>query len=617
MDAPGGRLESQILEPIKIVSDIKPVSIIEISQNSTGYDFGQNFAGWVRISVCGPEGTAVNMKFSELQYDDGTVNCENLRSAKAEDVYILKGRDIEIYEPRFTYHGFRFMQMECTSPEIDIIDVTGRVVRSAVENSGFFECDNELINRIHKAARWTEANNLHSVSTDCPQRDERLGWLNDLTVRTEESVYNFDMARFYTKYARDIADTQSETTGAITDTAPFVRLGRRPADPVCSSFLIVPWYVYLFYNDIDVLKEHFSGMQRWVDYLRKHTEDNLVYYTSYGDWASPAIHSISTSLGAGALSAITPGEFISSGYYYMNVCLLEKIAGIIGRNDAADEYRLLAQKIRQSFNDKYFDKKSCNYATGSQASNTFALYLGLVPDECKSKVINNLLDDIEDKGYHFSTGNLCTRYLLDVLAVNGNVDAAFKLMTQKTYPSFGYMIENGATTIWERWEYVTTGECEMASHNHPMYASVDAWFYKILAGIDTDVMNPGFSEFIIKPYIPIELNNVNCKLQTVKGEIESSWKKENSLFSMFVKIPFSSRAKLHIPLNVIQSYKEKININEHCKITINEDIVWNNGQCIKTDEAVTYITATDDRIAFNIGSGEYIISVQAERGTTI
>lgn len=591
---PAGQLTAQMLEPIKVMGDIKPVSVKKVRENIYVYDMGQNFAGWARLKVTGPEGSKVTMRFAETLYDDGAVNQENLRTARARDIYILKGAGEEIYEPRFTYHGFRYVQVE-DFPGVPTLDsITGRIVRSSMDITGSFSCSNELINRLHSNVVWTEVSNLHSIPTDCPQRNERQGWLNDATVRGEETVYNFNMSRFFPKWINDISDTQDRETGAITDTAPF-GWGWRPADPVCSSYINIPWLLYLNYGDKRTLEEHYEGFKEWTRCLGDMARDYIIEYTTFGDWASPAGESVTESLGEGAVSATTPGSLMSTGYYYYNAKLIAEIARIIGRNEDVEVYEQLAEKIKNAFNQKFFDNKTINYATGSQSSNVFPLYLNLVPEGYRERILENVVRDIEKRNYHLSTGNLCTKYILEILAEEGYADMAYKLVTQTTYPSWGYMISMGATTIWERWEYATGGS--MNSHNHPMYGTVGCWFYKYLGGIRAEQEAPGFGSLTIKPVIIPDLEHVNCKLKTVKGDVESSWSKESGNLNFKITIPFNSTANVFLPIPDIQS--DSIYLIE------GNTVIWENNNTTANTKGVSKITQDDKYLKFKLGSGSY------------
>jgi len=594
MGGPGGKLVSQAIEPIKVVSNMQALKIINPIKGVYVFDMGQNMAGWVRLTVKGSAGTEIVLRYAENLYDNNTVNQENLRTALARDIYILKGGEMEIYEPRFTYHGFRYVQVEGFPGVPTIENITGCVVRSAVEKVGEFECSNDLVNKIHSNVVWTEAGNLHSIPTDCPQRDERQGWLNDATVRAEESVYNFNMARFFTKWIDDIEDTQDEF-GAITDTAPF-KWGNRPADPVSSSYLIIPWLVYLHYGDERLLERHYNGIEKWNDFLGTKADNYIINYSYYGDWASPAEDSVKGSLGDGAISATTPGILMSTGYYYYNAVLLSKMARVLGKEEDVWRFNLLAEKIKKAFNDKFLDTENGWYAQGSQASNVFPIYLGIVPEQFKKSVMENIVKDVVEKcNYHLSTGNLCTKYMLEMLAEEGYADVAFKLVTQTTYPSWGYMISQGATTIWERWEYSTGGA--MNSHNHPMLATVGSWFYKYLAGIQAKEQSPGFGRFIIKPYFLGKLDFVNASVNTLRGTIVSKWKRDEETIEMEVTVPFNSEAEVYIPTFIEKSGT--------FIIYEGDTVIWSEGAPAASTKGIRVLKQIGEYILLEVGSGVY------------
>lgn len=599
MEPPEGRMESQMIEPIKVIRELKPISVKSPSKGIFVYDLGQNIAGWARLNVRGARGCQIVMRYAELLYEDGMVNQENLRTAKAVDTYILKGIGTEVFEPHFTYHGFRYIQVEGLLKGMEEDAVTGMIVHSDVKKIGSFHCSSQLLNKIQENIVWTEESNLYGIPTDCPQRDERLGWLNDMTTRAEAALYNFNLVRFYSKWENDIADTQGKVTGAIADTAPFYLLGRRPADPVCSSFLIVPWLIYLHYGDIHILEEHYEGLKKWINYLGIHTNEYIVDYSSYGDWASPVSQTEAGSLGAGALSKKTPGKLISTGYYYYNTKLMVEIAKLLGRQNDVEIYEKLSAKIKKAFNDSFLNKKASQYATGSQACNVFALFLGLVPKENEKSVLENLITDIvKTNNMHLTTGNLCTKYIMEVLSESGRIDIAYALATQETYPSWGYMISQGATTIWERWENVTSSkECGMASHNHPMYGSISSWFYKMLGGINVDIERPGFEKIIIKPYIVDELEYVECSVKTLRGLVRSNWKNTKKELCLDVCVPFNSEAWIYIP-KADETLKS-------IKIFEGETLIWEHGIFTGNKEEIFECIEEKSNIIFIVRSGNY------------
>jgi alpha-L-rhamnosidase len=554
VEPPGGRLMSAGLEPIKVVDTLRPAGVTQPKPNLFVFDTGQNLAGWARFRVHGQRGTKVILRFAENLYPDGTVNQENLRQAAATDTYILKGQGDESWEPRFTYHGFRYVQVEGYpgTPRLDDVDI--RIVRSAVDPVSSFKSGNDLLNRIHKMVWWTEASNLHSVPTDCPQRDERMGWLNDMTVRIEMALYNFDLARFYAKFIDDVQDTQ--LSGAISCTAPF-KWGRRPADPVSASYFLLAWMLYQHYGDTVTMAEHFDGLKGWVDFLAGRTEEGIVDYSYYGDWSPPEKFALEKH---SAVSRFTPGKLMSTGYLYYGAVLLQRMADVLGRQEDSVHYRQLAEKTAAAFNRQYWDPAAGGYASNNEASNSFALFLGLVPTDRIPAVVASLAKDVEKNGYHLTTGNLCTKYVLEMLTEHGHAELAYRIATQETYPGWGFMLANGASTLWERWEQLTGGG--MNSGNHPMMGSVGSWFFKYLAGIRVDPSGPGFKKILIHPYLPSELEWAEGSYRTPYGEVRSSWKREGKGLRFDITVPANSTATVTLPVSADQPLQESGNTAE-------------------------------------------------------
>lgn len=539
-EPPEGKLVPQNVEPIQCIDRISPKTVTEPEEGCYIIDFGQNLAGLVEMEIDEPKGAKVTIRYAEILDENGKLNTANLRSAQAADVFISNGNK-KNYCARYTYHGFRYAEITGLSGKPQKEKICALVIRNAVEKNGEFNCANPLLNKIQSMCQWTESNNLHGVPTDCPQRDERLGWLNDLTVRAEEAVYNFDMHRFYRKYLQDISDAQGKVTGAITDTAPFIHYGNQPADPVCSSYLILGWLLYMHYGDRDILADYYDKYAAWTGFLESHSIDGLVSYSYYGDWAAPVAGAVEGSNGAGAVSSITPGILMSTGFLYYDAMLMKKMAQVLGKTEDITKWKQLEEKTRLALNHKYYHKEGF-YAANSQASNTFMAWLDISPD--KRKTVQAIVEDIYKHDIHMTTGNICSRYILEVLVENGYIDLAYELVTQTTYPSWGYMVEKGATTTWERWEYVESGPLlGMASHDHPMYSTVSAWFYRYLLGIQP--LEPGFQVFEVKPCIPEKLEWVEGTLKTVKGTIEVKWKQEqNGMVEVTVKVPFHSKCRL-------------------------------------------------------------------------
>ena len=547
MRGPGGRLQAQPLEPMHVVRELSPRDVQPAGPGSFVFDFGQNHAGWVRLRVPGRRDGAIALRYAEVLAPDGTVNQENLRAARAEDVYIMKGDPLESWSPRFTYHGYRYVQVTGWPGVPAAADLTACVVRSAVAERGDFACSDDLLNRIHAMVRWTEESNLHGIPTDCPQRNERMGWLNDLAARAEELLHNFEVTRFLEKFVQDIADAQHPATGALSDTVPF-HWGRQPADPVSVCYLLIPWLLYCHTGDRRVLAEHYDGLRAWVDFLTSRAEDGLVRYSHYGDWAPPAGNAVTGSMGNGALSAETPGALISTAFYFHALDLLAGIARVLGRADERRHYSELADRTRTAFHAAFWNEARSGYGSGNQACNAIALYLALVPADLRGRVVAALVRDVVQHDHHLTTGNLCTKYLLEVLAAEGHANTAVAIATRTDYPGWGYMLANGATTVWERWELKTGGG--MNSHNHPMLGSIGAWLHRWVAGLAVGEPRGTGAHFLIRPPAAGRLTHARSSLRTVWGEAAVAWRRLPGRLALEVRIPWNCTATVTLPNGV-------------------------------------------------------------------
>jgi alpha-L-rhamnosidase len=585
---PGGQLVSQAtLPPIKKIKTMQPITLSNPKAGVYVYDFGQNFTGWIRLTVSGPRGIQVTLRHAELLDSEGMINQAPLMAAKATDTYVLKGDGIEVYEPRFTYHGFRYLEVTGFPGTPSLDSVQGIVVHSAVQPVGEFICSNRLINNIHKNVLWSQMSNVMSIPTDCPQRSERMGWMGDAQLVVEESTYNFDMAGFYTKWMRDIKEAQ-EKDGSLPDVVPpYWRI--YPADPAWgTACIVIPWQLFLFYDDIRILEENYEVMKGWVDFLGTVARRHLVRNGKYGDWCPPgADFSLS---GVTTKSPETPVELVATWYYYQDLVLLSRIALALKKTTQAKEYARLAEQVKEAFNKKFL--KGSSY--GSQTANILPLYLGMVPEHKIEPIMEKLLQDIENEhGGHINTGIVGTRYILDTLTEYGRADLAYKLVNQTTYPSWGYMIRKGATTLWERWEYMAGAS--MNSHNHIMFGSVDAWFYKALAGININTSYPGFKRVIIKPHIVGNLSHVSASINTIRGLVSSSWRKEDNSLIVSVTLPVNTEGSISIPL---LGMKNPI-------IKEGEEIVFQDDSFISKVPGVTSGKRDNGYITFGVGSGLY------------
>jgi len=615
---PKGELKSSaILPSIKVRNVLKPRKITSPKNGVYVVDFGQNFSGWIRLKLKGKKGKKIIIKYAELLSKDGMLNMLNLRGAKATDVYICKGINEEIYEPHFTYHGFRYIQLEglLNSPGLD--DVKGLSINSSVKQTGSFICSNSLVNRIHRMTLWSILSNLHSIPTDCPQRNERLGWLGDAHLMSETSILNFDMVNFYTKFLNDIKDSQSED-GDIPDVVPNYLSEGFMSDPVWgSAVIIIPWYCYLYYGDNKILEDNYNTMVKWLNHVDKEFEkgDRKGYL---GDWCPPGfIESVNID-----------GRQVALWFYCYCYFLISKISKVIGNKKDSQKFTRKTNEIKKHFNLEFFKDyfygsypsvaykfinvgDSIKYSrklrkdkieeflkdsigVSCQTSNSLALYLDIVPGNKVKDVLEIMLKDIINRhSNHISTGIVGARYILEVLAKYDCEDIAYKMITNDTYPGWGYMIKEGATTLWERWEYLDGDS--MNSHNHQMFGTVDSFFYKVLAGINVDESSPGFKNIVIRPKPTADLRYVKASLDTMKGEVSSSWKRNEKFFSLKVSIPVGSTAKIYLP----KVGFEKVELEE------SSIRIWDGDRIIKRIPYISNIQVGSKYIELSVESGIY------------
>ena len=585
VDGPKGVLSAQLMPAIQVVDTIIPLRVSSPKPGFYVYDLGQNISGWARLRVRGPRGTTVRLRFAELLYEDGMINPENLRGARAEDIYILKGEGEETWEPRFTYHGFRYVELTGYPGVPTINTLRGRVVHTAVAPVGGFACSKPLLNSLQRIVTWGQKTNLHSIPTDCCQRDERMGWLGDAQGTAEEAIYNFDMAAFYSNFLRDIRDVQDEK-GTITDTVPHI-WGSRPADPAWgTAYPLIAWYVYQYYGDRRILEDHYEGVKKYVEFLRTRAENGLVKFSYYGDWV--AVDK-------------TPGEVVSSFYYYYDVKILAEMAKALGKMGDAKVYEDLAEIIKTAFHRKYFDPKTRSYASGTQTANALPLFLDMVPEEERGGVWGNLFDNIVYKNNsHLTTGIIGTKYIMELLTRSGASDLAYDIATQTSYPSWGYMIENGATTLWELWQ-LRQGP-SMNSHNHPMFGSVGSWLYKALAGIQLASGSVGFEKIRIIPQMVRDLRHAAGSTRTVRGEVSSSWSREEKCVKLDVIIPVGSEAEVVIP---------KFNL-ENIVVLEGDNVIWDVRGYASGVEGIQWVENGPRGFLIRIGSGRYSFRLQGD-----
>ncbi len=599
VNVPEGRqLSPQLMPPIRVVKTLYPVSMKEPEKGVYVFDFGQNLTGWPELFVSGGEGQKVIMRTAEINVNDyahikggeintsvDTIDAAPDRSAKATDIYILAGRHgTEVYEPRFTYHGFRYVQLEGYPGKPDLTSLRVKVVHTDVQTAGSFDCSNQLFNRIHQNILWGQRSNLFSVPTDCPQRDERLGWMADADLSAEEALHNFDMAAFYTNWIREIQDDQNPD-GSVSDLVPCHKWNPVGTPAWQAAYPVIVWYVHKYYGDNRILEEHYSSLKKWMKYMAS-ISDNYIITKGRGDWVAPKLSYIPDD---GSI------PITSTGYYFNSAEIMSSIAGILGNTKDSVMYAGLADSIKNAFNSRFWNSSGNCYGTGSQTSNAFPLYVGLVPENKRQAVVDNLVNNIMmTHDGHLWTGILGTKALVEVLPEYGYPGVLYTIANQVTFPGWGYMISRGATTLWERWGSLRYFNAAMNSLNHIMFGSIDEFFYKDLAGIK--IKEPGYKKILIRPYTGRGLNFVKSSVKTVRGTVASNWEKKGNSLMLNVVIPPNSKAEVDIPTEGLNS---PFNLKESGRI------IFENGAYKSGAPGINDVSENKKYLKVNIGSGNY------------
>ena len=535
-DPYAGAISSQIDTPPRVVKVMRPEHLNALPGGSYVFDMGQNMVGWVALKVKGEPGRTVRLRFAEILNPDGTIYTTNLRNADSTDTYTLRGGAEETFTPRFTFHGFRYVELTGypSKPELDAI--SGQVISSVQgEPTAKVTTSSELVNRMWQIGIWGQSGNFLSVPTDCPQRDERLGWMADAAVFWRTGSYNFNIAAFTNKWTRDIRDAQL-ANGAFTNVTPNIGVGTVEGAPGWGDAgVIVPWTTWLQYGDRTVIERNWEAMRRWMSFIQDNNPDFIrkkKVGPDFADWLAP--------------DPSTPKDLVDTAYWALIANMMSEMAQATGKEEDAKNYSTLYQNIRAAFQKAYV-KENGEIATGSQTSYVVALQMKLVPEQLESAAVDNLVKNIEAHGSHLTTGFLGTPFLLFCLANHGRTDVAYKLLLNETYPSWGYMLSKGATTWWERWNG-DTGDPAMNSYNHYAFGSVVAWIYQCVAGIDTTSNGAGFHEIIIHPRLDSRITQARGEYDSVYGKIISEWNGSPSgPFELKVIIPANTTAKVILP----------------------------------------------------------------------
>ncbi|MGX7674063.1 family 78 glycoside hydrolase catalytic domain [Plantactinospora sp. DSM 117369] len=581
LSPPAQKIRAQSMPPIT-ATDIKPVRITEPKPGVYVFDMGRTTAGWARLSVSGPAGSEVRMLYGEELNDDGTVR--NLGHHDPErsdapgqlDIYLLNGKGREVWEPGFSYTGFQYVQVEGLPERPSTSTITGRQVHNAVDSVGRFTSSNRLYGRIHDAMRATILNNLQSIPTDSPTF-ERRGWSGDAHVALPTMLYNFDMAAFFKKWLDDFEDNQVDTAqnGRVTVVAPWPNDFRSGSISAAWTGVLpaLTWALYVSYGDRTVLTEHYGLLTRYMDFMQTQLDDGIMSVEQYGDHSSP--------FGA------NPQEdrrLVGTAYFYKSAREMAQIATVLGRAADAARYTALADHVRDRFNAVYYDKNGGYYDTFEgfeykQTSNAVPLAFDMVPEAHKASVVQSLVDDIKARGWHLNAGILGTSVLLPVLSAYGHHDVAHRIASQTTYPSWGYWIENGATTIPSRWAILP------GSNNHYMLGTVDQWFYSDLAGITPSPSGPGYEKFVVRPRIG-SLGHATATHESIRGRIAVGWERDDDVLTLTVTVPVNSSATVYVP-------------------TSDSDSVTEGRRPADRAEGVRYVETQGGYAVYEVGSGTY------------
>ncbi len=535
VDGPNGMLTPQANEPETATGDVPLHELSRLPNGQRVYDLGRNLAGWVRVRGTIPAGATLSLRFAEILAADGSLNQAPLYHARAEDRLIGDGSTVD-WEPSFTYHGFRYVQAD---GPLDGLTFSGREVRNAIPRRSEFSCDHPLLEQLHTAMLRTEAANQHAVLTDCPQRAERMGWLNDLTARAPQVFICWDISRMVSKICDDYTDAQDER-GAIPDTVPY-RIGNSPADPVCLAPVLLPLLQHRHFGRTSEIVRLLPTMRSWVSCLLAGADaDGVLQRSHWGDWSPPS--GDAATIGT-PNNASCPGPFISTAFLAEQCRLLARACTLAGETAEAHRWQTEHQRIAEAFR-RFFINANGTVGTGSQSCLAVAIGLNLLSGPHREQAVAALAADVRSRG-HLTTGNIATRLLLEVLSDHGHHDLAVLLATRTAYPSWGYMLEHGATTLWERWEGGAGGD--MNSHSHPMNGSYQSWLYERLAGLMVAPDACAADRFVITPRPAAGVTTCRASLHTPRGRAAIAWQVVNGHFTGELVLPVDTTAQVTLP----------------------------------------------------------------------
>lgn len=604
---PGGDLRSSQMPPIRVTGTIRPVEVREVSPGTFVYDLGQNISGWARIRAEGPAGTEIVLRYGERLAEDGSLDqapiARFVRTGEFQtDRYTMKGEGIETWEPRFTYHGFRYVEITGFPGTPTLDNLVGRVVHTDFDQRGVFECSNETLSSIQRCVRWSTLTNYHGIPTDCPHR-EKNGWTGDAQFSAEQTLLNFNPATAYAKWMRDFRDVQrpsGQLPGIVPTGGWGYNWGSGPAWD--SAIVLIPWYVYLYTGDRTVIEEMYDSIRLYVDYMTQMAVGQIVEF-GLGDWCPP--------YEGDPDHPRCPTAVTDTAYYYTNALLLSKMARLTGRYDDELKYAKLAEDVKKAFRDRFVNSSTGVVEGNCQTSMACALYQGLASDDDRELVFKRLVEQVELRKRHMDCGTLGAKYIMHVLTDNGRADLAYDIATQRSYPGWGYWIEQGATTLWESW----SGD---SSLNHHMFSDVSAWFYKGLAGINPVEEAPGFKHVVIRPNPVSGLGWVRAAHESMYGTVSSEWRIEGDRFELRVRIPVNCTATVMMPAEYCVSVTESgrpIDGSAGGSGNAEGGARSAGGGASYVEDGVLGICRRAGRISIEVGSGDYVFMARnVQRG---
>jgi alpha-L-rhamnosidase len=540
--------------PVQKHEVFKTVKIIKSPKGETIVDFGQNLVGWIKLTVKGKAGDQITIHHAEVLDKDGNFYTENLRAAKQEIQYTLKGGGVEVYEPRLSFFGFRYIKVEGFPGELKPENVEAIALYSSMKPAGSFTTSHPLLNQLQHNIQWGQKGNFVDVPTDCPQRDERLGWTGDAQAFSRTATFNMNVASFFSKWLKDLAADQGED-GKVPFVIPNV-LGKGAAASTgwADASTIIPWNIYMAYGDKRILEQQYESMKAWVGFMEKSSVNDL-WNTGFhfGDWLF--YRPLDDNDGR---AAVTDKYLIAQCFWANSTQLMINTASVLGKDEDVKHYTESLKKIKDAFLKEYATP-SGRLVAGTQTAYVLALNFDMLPENLRAQAAERLAQNVKDYGNHLTTGFLGTPYLCDVLARFGHLDVAYSLLTQETYPSWLYPVKMGATTIWERWDGIKTDStfqtAGMNSFNHYAYGAIGDWMYRTVAGLQE--ASPGYKEIKIAPRPGGKLTNATAELNTLYGSARSSWKIENNTFKLSVTVPVNTSATIVLPGTTPGKVKEQ------------------------------------------------------------